>query len=54
MDNFYQLHKIRVSRTRLRCSMNLVELGARSKFLADLKFVEMGCFAEKIRNNSVF
>ena len=38
----------------LRCFMDLVDLGARSKFLADLKLAEIGRFARKIGRGSVF
>jgi len=34
--------------------MDLVDLGARSKFLVDLKFAELGRFAGKIERGSVF
>jgi hypothetical protein len=46
--------KLEFSEHPLRCSMDLVDLRARSKFLADLEFMELGCLAGKIRSRSVF
>ena len=46
--------KLEFSQHPLRCSMDLVDLRARSKFLADLEFVELGRLARKIRSRSVF
>jgi hypothetical protein len=34
--------------------MDLVDLGARSTFSANLEFVELRCLAEKIESEAVF
>ena len=38
----------------LRCSMELVELGARSMFFADLEFLKLRRLARKIWSEAVF
>jgi len=46
--------KLEFSEHPLRCSMELVELGARSMFFADLEFLEPKRLARKIWNEVVF
>ena len=54
VGNFHQLYKTRIFRAPLRCSMELVELEARSMFFADLEFLELRRLARKIWSGAVF
>ena len=54
MGNFHQPHKTRVGGYPLRCSLKLVELGARSTFFMDLEFLGPRRLARKIWSGAVF
>jgi hypothetical protein len=46
--------KLEFSKYPLRCSMDLVDMGAKSTFFADLEFAELECLARKIRRKAIF